>query len=71
MANLASRHRLPACGIVEFAEAGGMLGHGINFADMFRRAAVFLDKIFKGARPGELPIERPTTFELVINLKSA
>jgi putative tryptophan/tyrosine transport system substrate-binding protein len=69
---LAARHRLPAVyGRREFAEAGGLLSYGSNFVENFRHAAVFIDKIFKGAKPADLPVEQPTKFELVINLKTA
>ena len=69
---LAATHRLP--GIfeqAEFADAGGLLSYGASIADMYRRLATYVDKILKGARPGDLPVEQPTTFELVINLKTA
>jgi putative ABC transport system substrate-binding protein len=55
----------------EYAEAGGLMSYGENIAEFFHRAASFVDKIFKGARPGDLPIEQPTKFNLVINRKTA
>ena len=69
--DLAARRRLPSAGFKEFAEAGGLMAYGVNFPDMFRRAAVFADKILRGAKPADLPVEQPTKFELVINLKTA
>jgi putative ABC transport system substrate-binding protein len=71
IADIAARQRLPSAGRLELPEAGGLLGYAPNVADNWRRAAVFVDKILKGAKPGELPIERPTKFELVINMKTA
>ena len=69
---LALQHRLPtAAAGRSFADAGCLIYYGENLAAMHRRAAVFVDKIFKGAKPADLPIEQPTTFELVINLKTA
>jgi putative ABC transport system substrate-binding protein len=68
----ALRNRLPAIsGAKQFAEAGLLLHYGVDFRDQFRRAALFVDKIFKGAKPGDLPVEQPTKFELVVNLKTA
>ncbi len=71
IADLAVRHRLPSTGFREFAEAGGLVGYGVNFPEMFRRVAVFVDKILKGAKPADLPVEQPTKFELILNLKTA
>ena len=69
---LAASHRLPtAYGRREFVEAGGLFSYGTNFSDLFRRAAAFVDKILRGAKPIDLPVEQPTRFELVINLKTA
>jgi putative ABC transport system substrate-binding protein len=71
IADLASRKRLPSAGITAFAEAGGTIGYGLNFPAMSRRAAYFVDRILKGAKPADLPVEQPTKFDLVINLKTA
>ncbi len=71
IADLAAKNRLPATGFKEFAEAGGLMAYAVNFLEMYPRAAVFVDKILKGAKPGDLPIEQSTRFELVINLKTA
>jgi putative ABC transport system substrate-binding protein len=72
IAAMAVRDRLPAISTTrEYAEAGLLLTYGANLPDQFRRAAAFVDKIFKGAKPADLPVEQPTKFELVINLKTA
>ena len=72
LAELAVKHRLPTVvGSREYVEAGGLIGYATDFPDLFRRAATFVDKILKGAKPADLPIEQPTKFELVINLKTA
>ena len=70
--DLATKHRLPAASQYrEFAEAGGLLSYGPNLPDQFRRAAYYVDKILKGAKPADLPVEQPKKFELIINLKAA
>src|SRR5262249_62134814 len=68
---LATAKRLPSIGLDAVAQGGGLLAYGANQLDMFRRAATYVDKIFKGARPSDLPIERSSTFELILNLKTA
>ena len=72
LADLAAKHRLPAVyGMTEHAEAGGLMAYASNFEDAARRAATHVDRIVKGAKPGDLPIEQPTRFELIINARSA
>ena len=72
IADLAARRHLPLMSaMADHAEAGGLMAYGPSVSDMFRRAAVYVDKIIKGAKPADLPVEQPTKFELVINLKTA
>ena len=71
IAELAARQRLLAVGSNEFARAGGTIGYGRTDSELYRRGAYFVDRILKGAKPGDLPIEQATRFELVINMKSA
>jgi putative tryptophan/tyrosine transport system substrate-binding protein len=71
IAALAARARLPSIGPADVARAGGMMGYGVDLVSTFRRAAFFVDKILKGANPGDLPIERASKFQLVLNLKTA
>jgi putative ABC transport system substrate-binding protein len=68
---LVTRYRLPAAGSVTFAEAGGLIGYQQDLGQLDRRAAIFVDKILKGAKPADLPIEQPTKFHLAVNLKTA
>jgi putative ABC transport system substrate-binding protein len=70
--DLTVKHRLPSTyGTREWPDLGGLMSYGPNFEDLYRRAATYVDKILKGAQPGELPIEQPTKFELVLNLRAA
>src|SRR5262245_22352110 len=72
LATIAVKHRQPTIhNLRPFAEAGVLISYGANFAEIHKRAAVFVDKILKGAWPGETPVEQPTKFKLVINLKTA
>ncbi len=72
IADLAGKHRLPASyARPEYVEAGGLMYYGTNYPELFRRAATYVDKILKGGKPGELPVEQPTKFEFMINLKAA
>jgi len=71
LADLAAKRRVPAIGFTEFAQGGGLMSYGVNFPDLWRRAATFVDKILKGAKPADLPVEQPTRFEMVLNMKTA
>jgi putative ABC transport system substrate-binding protein len=72
LAELALQHRLPGVfGFKEYAEAGGLMSYGADFNDLARRAALYIDKILKGAKPADLPVEQASKYELVINLKTA
>ena len=72
LSDLAGKKRLPAIyPILDFVEAGGLMSYGVSFVDLHRRAATYVDKILKGAKPADLPVEQPTKFEFIINLKTA
>ena len=70
--DLAAKERLPALyDVKEFVQAGGLMSYGPDLADLFRRVPYYVDRILKGAKPADLPVEQPTKFQLVINLKTA
>jgi putative ABC transport system substrate-binding protein len=72
LGELALRHRMASIFVLrEWVEAGGLLSYGVNFPALFRRAAEFVDRVLKGAKPADLPVEQPTKFELIANLKTA
>jgi putative tryptophan/tyrosine transport system substrate-binding protein len=71
IADFALRSRLPSVGSREYVHAGGLMYYGADLADSYRRVAYFVDRILKGAKPADLPVEQPTKFEFVINLKTA
>jgi putative ABC transport system substrate-binding protein len=72
IADLAAKSRLPAVyGLADHAQAGGLMAYGPNLPDLYRRAATYVDKILKGAKPADLPVEQPTKFELVVNMRTA
>ena len=71
IANLAAKQRLPSIGFRKFAEAGGLMAYGVNRLELYRRVAYFVDRILKGAKPADLPVEQAARFDLVINLKTA
>jgi putative tryptophan/tyrosine transport system substrate-binding protein len=71
IATLALANKLPSIGAREYAEAGGLIGYGVDILALYRRAAYFVDRILKGAKPADLPIEQPTKFELIVNLKTS
>jgi putative tryptophan/tyrosine transport system substrate-binding protein len=71
IAALAIKGNLPSIGSKEYAEAGGLIGYGVDILNLYRRAAYFVDKILKGVKPTDIPIQQPTRFEFVVNLKTA
>jgi putative tryptophan/tyrosine transport system substrate-binding protein len=70
-ATFALQHRLAGRGFPEFTRAGGFVGYGVDFPELWRQAATFVDKILKGTRPANIPVEQPTKFQTIVNLKTA
>jgi len=71
IAALALKHGLYSCGFLDYAHAGGLMAYGVDFPDLFRRAATYVDKIIKGAKPADLPVEQATRFQTILNIKTA
>jgi putative tryptophan/tyrosine transport system substrate-binding protein len=71
IADTIAANRLPSVGFVNFAQVGGLIGYGVDFPDLWYRAAYFVDRILKGAKAADVPVQQPTKFKLVINVKSA
>jgi putative ABC transport system substrate-binding protein len=71
LAGLALKHRLASCGFLDYAPAGGLIAYGVDFPDMFRRSAAYVDKILKGAKPADLPVEQATRFATILNMVTA
>ena len=72
VAQMALQHRMPAiCSLRPFADEGGLMSYWFSEADLYRRAAIIVDKVLRGAKPADIPIEQPTKFEFVLNLKTA
>jgi putative tryptophan/tyrosine transport system substrate-binding protein len=71
IAELAAKRRLPSVGEREYAEDGGLMAYAVNRPEVWRRAAVLIDRILKGTKPGDLPVEQPTTYDLVVNMRTA
>jgi len=70
IAALSLAYKLPSIGAREYAEAGGLIGYGVDILGLYRRAAYFVDRILKGAKPADLPVEQPTKFELIVNIRT-
>ena len=72
LAKLAEKHRIPTLyGLREHVEAGGLMSYAANIHELYRRAARYVDRVFRGVKPADLPVEQPTKFDLIINLKTA
>jgi putative tryptophan/tyrosine transport system substrate-binding protein len=71
LADLALKHRLASCGFLDYAGSGGLIAFGVDFPDMFRRSASYVDKILKGAKPSGLPVEQATRFATILNMITA